>query len=268
MTNIRLVVSDVDGTLVTSDKRLTPASVAAIEALRKRGIQFTITSSRPSFGLRALIAPLQLELPIGPFNGSALINPDMSVVEQHVIPEAAARQSLALLARNGIDAWIFTCNEWIIHRDDGRYVAHERKTIQTDPRLVTDDAPYLDKACKIVGVSKDFALLARCEAELQTELGAKAHAVRSQNYYLDVTPPGVNKGTFVATMGTRLGIPLSQIATIGDMQNDVPMFQTSGLSFAMGNASDAVKTHATHVTATNETDGFAKAMEQLLQTSG
>ena len=260
-----MVISDVDGTLVTNDKQLTPANRAAVDELRAHGIQFTITSSRPGFGMRSVIEALNLQHPVGPFNGSSIINPNLSVVQQHVIPLAAAQTSLALLARNGIDVWIFTNSEWVAHRDDGRYVPHERDTILTDPVMATDDTPYLDKACKIVGVSGDFDLLERCETELQAALGGGAHAVRSQRYYLDVTPPGFDKGTFVQALSAHLGIPRESIATIGDMQNDVPMFKQSGLSFAMGNASDAVKAQATHVTTSNQDDGFAQAMEQILR---
>ena len=120
---------------------------------------------------------------------------------------------------------------------------------------------YLTGACKIVGASSDAALLQRCEAAMQAAVGAQATAVRSQSYYLDVTPPGHDKGTFVEAMAKRLGIPTDAVATIGDMENDLPMFRTSGLSFAMGNAADGIKKMATHVTASNEDDGFAKAME-------
>jgi hydroxymethylpyrimidine pyrophosphatase-like HAD family hydrolase len=88
--------------------------------------------------------------------------------------------------------------------------------------------------------------------------------VRSQTYYLDVTPPGFDKGTFVRAMAKRLGISTDAVATIGDMQNDLAMFRVSGTSFAMGNATDDVKRQATHVTASNEEDGFAKAMETIL----
>lgn len=267
MSEIRLVISDVDGTLVTRDKVLTPATRDAVRALRDRGIRFTITSSRPSFGMKAVVDALELDLPFGAFNGSSIVNPDLSVVQAELIPPAAARQCLAFLARKGIDVWIFTDREWIAHRDDGQYVPHERKTIQTDAVFVTDDTPYVDKACKIVGVSADFPALAACEAELQAEIGALAHVVRSQNYYLDITPPGVDKGTFVTAMAARLGISLANVAVIGDMQNDVPMFRTGGLSFAMGNASDAVKAQATRITASNAEDGFAKAMAEILETN-
>jgi hypothetical protein len=100
---------------------------------------------------------------------------------------------------------------------------------------------------------------------MQQALGAQATAVRSQSYYLDITAPGQNKGTFVQSMARRLGISLDSVATIGDMHNDVAMFGVSGLSFAMGNASDDVKKHAKRVTATNEDDGFAKAMDVILR---
>jgi hypothetical protein len=103
---------------------------------------------------------------------------------------------------------------------------------------------------------------------MQGALGAQATAVRSQSYYLDITPPGVNKGTFVRTIARQLGISTDLVATIGDMGNDLAMFRVSGASFAMGNATDDVKRQATHVTSSNEEEGFAKAMEMILDSFG
>lgn len=268
MTRIRLVISDVDGTLVTRDKRLTAASVKAVQTLRDHGIRFSITSSRPPFGMRMLCAPLKLDLPIGPFNGSSLVMPDLTVLDQATIPPRAAAASVALFARNGIDVWLFTNSQWLIQRDDGRYVPHEQKTIATAPVRLAPGATPPDGICKIVGVSGDFDLLVRCETELQSLLGRDAQAARSQNYYLDVTPPGHDKGAFVAAMSERLDIAREDIATIGDMSNDLPMFASSGVSFAMGNAADPIKAKATYVTAANEDDGFAKAVDRILELNG
>jgi hypothetical protein len=265
MTKIALVVSDVDGTLVTHDKRLTDKAKAAVKKLEDAGIGFTITSSRPPVGMRFLIAPLGITLPIGPFNGSSMVDDELNPIVQHLIGEAAARKSVEVLDKYGADVWIFTNEDWIIKRDDGKYVPHERDTIQHAPLMVDDFTPYLAKACKIVGASSDFPLLERCEAEMQQVLGDSAVAVRSQNYYLDVTPPNQSKGTFVKAMGERLGLPLSAIAVIGDMQNDLPMFEVAGFSIAMGNASDTVKSKASKVTASNEDEGFAGAVEMILQ---
>ena len=119
-------------------------------------------------------------------------------------------------------------------------------------------------ACKIVGVSDDPVLLKQCETAMQDALGSEASVIRSQNYYLDITPPGHDKGTFVEAMARLLKIPLRAIATIGDMQNDLAMFKVSGLSIAMGNATDDVKRQAMHVTASNVDEGFAAAVDMIL----
>jgi Cof subfamily protein (haloacid dehalogenase superfamily) len=264
MTRIALVVSDVDGTLLTKDKRLTEAASAAVRRLHEAGVGFTITSSRPVIGMGFLIDQLKITLPVGPFNGSSMVAPDMKPIEQHLIPASAVRRSLDLFKENGIDIWLFTNEHWFAKNNDGEYVPNEKRAIRAEPTVISDFTPYLSQACKVVGSSSDFALLARCEAEMQKALGREATAIRSQSYYLDITPPGQDKGTFVQAMARRLGISTETVATIGDMHNDVAMFKASGVSFAMGNASDDVKQHAKHVTDTNENDGFAKAVDVML----
>lgn len=265
MTRIALVVSDVDGTLLTKDKTLTDGARAAVRRLHEAGIGFTIVSSRPTIGMSFLVPPLAITLPIGAFNGSSIVDPQFKPLEQHLIPAAVAKRSVDLLSERGVDIWLFTNDRWLTRNPDGEYTAHEQHTIKHDPTIVPDFTPYLDQACKIVGASSDAALLQRCETDMQKLVGSDATAVRSQTYYLDVTPPGHDKGTFVETIAKRLNVALESVATIGDMQNDLPMFAKSGTSFAMGNASDDVKSRATHVTETNEHDGFARAMDIVLK---
>ncbi|MGY3443757.1 MULTISPECIES: HAD family hydrolase [unclassified Bradyrhizobium] len=266
MTRIALVVSDVDGTLLTKDKTLTDGALTAVRRLHEAGVGFTIVSSRPTIGMGFLVAPLAIKLPIGAFNGSSIVDPQLRPLEQHVIPPAVAKRSIDLLRARDVDIWLFTNDRWLTRNPDGEYNAHEKRAIKHDPTIVDDFTPYLDQACKIVGASSDAPLLQRCEAEMQQMVGPDATAVRSQTYYLDVTPPGHDKGTFVEGIAKRLGVSLENVATIGDMQNDLPMFARSGISFAMGNASDDVKARATHVTETNERDGFARAMDVVLTT--
>jgi Cof subfamily protein (haloacid dehalogenase superfamily) len=265
MTRIALVVSDVDGTLLTKDKVLTEAAKAAVRRLHEAGIGFTIVSSRPTLGMRFLIEPLQITLPIGAFNGSSIVDPQLKPIEQHLIPLPAVQRCLEVLNQFGVDIWLFTNDLWLTRNGNGEYVPHEKRAIRADPTIVENFAPYLSAACKIVGASSDPALLQRCEAAMQKALGAEATAVRSQSYYLDITPPGCDKGTFVQAMAKRLGVATDAVATIGDMQNDLAMFRRSGLSFAMGNATDDVKKVATHVTTSNENEGFAGAMEMILK---
>lgn len=265
MTRIALVVSDVDGTLLTTDKTLTDASRTAVARLHAAGIGFTIISSRPTIGMRFLIEPLGIRLPVGAFNGSSIVDARMKVIEQHLIPASAVQRSLGLFDEYDLDVWLFTNEHWFAKNGDGQYVPNEKRAIKADPTVINDFTPHVSRACKLVGSSPDFALLERCEREAQQILGKQATAVRSQSYYLDITPPGQNKGTFVQTMARRLGLATDAVATIGDMHNDVAMFETSGLSFAMGNATDDVKKFAKRVTMTNEDDGFAKAVEVILK---
>jgi len=265
MTRIALVVSDVDGTLLTKDKTLTDGARTAARRLRDAGIGFTITSSRPTIGMGFLIEPLAITLPVGAFNGSCIVDPQLKPIEQHLIPTFTAQRSLDVLNEFGVDIWLFTSDQWLTRNGDGEYVPHEIRAIRADPTVVRDFAPYLSGACKIVGSSADAARLQRCEVAMQHALGAQATAVRSQNYYLDVTPPGCDKGTFVQAMAKREGISTDAVATIGDMQNDLAMFRTSGTSIAMGNATDDVKQQATLATASNEDEGFAKAIDMILK---
>jgi hypothetical protein len=146
----------------------------------------------------------------------------------------------------------------------GAHVDHERHTVLTEPRIVADFTAYLDQAAKIVGVSDDFARLAALEKTTRERLAGQASVVRSQNYYLDITAPGIDKGVAVAALCRRIGVPPERTAVLGDMENDVSMFRVAGFSVAMGNASDAVKQAASATTRSNEDDGFADAVETLI----
>jgi hydroxymethylpyrimidine pyrophosphatase-like HAD family hydrolase len=129
---------------------------------------------------------------------------------------------------------------------------------------VGDFDDRLDTVAKIVGVSDDLDRVRRCEADAQAAFGQRATANRSQPYYLDVTHKEANKGAVVAYMSARLSVPAEEIATIGDQPNDVLMFRRSGLSIAMGNASDQVKSQADVTTDSYNDEGFAKAIERLV----
>ncbi|MER2263853.1 Cof-type HAD-IIB family hydrolase [Methylobacterium oxalidis] len=261
---IALVISDVDGTLVTTDKRLSPATVAAVRRLGAAGIGFTVASSRPPVGLAPLAAALSLSLPMAAFNGASIVGPDFGVISETLIPEEAAREAAGRLAAAGLDVWVFADGAWCLRDPEAPYTDLERRTLQAEPRVVADLGPLLAAASKIVGVSPDAARLAACEAEVAASLGARASVHRSQAYYLDVTPPGLDKGRFVDWMAGRLGIPAARIATFGDAGNDAAMFARSGLAIAMGNADDALKAKATLVTEGNDADGVARALERLL----
>ena len=264
MSKISLVVSDVDGTLVTSNKMLTERNRAAVAALQKAGIGFSIMSSRPPFGLRMLVEPLALRLPIGAFNGAVIAAPDLSIFEQSTLASNVAREAIAMLRSASVGVWAFTASHWLTEDPSGAYVDKEIATIRTQPTIVARLEDHLESAVKLVGVSRDFERLASCELEMRRSLTDRATIARSQSYYLDITPAGTDKGLGVMKLARQLNVPADEIVTIGDMENDVPMFRNSGLSIAMGNATAEVKLTARAVTLSNEEDGVAHAIEQII----
>ena len=265
---IALVLADVDGTLLTSDKVLTSQATKAVKELRTEGIAFAITSGRPPRGMAMLVDPLALRTPIAGFNGGVFVKPDLSVIESHTLDPAAAKQTLKLILDQGLDAWVYTDAEWLIRNPNAPHVARETWTVKFDARVVASFADAdLAHAVKIVGVSDNLDRVAACEKLAQSALGGNASAARSQPYYLDVTHPQANKGTVVANLSKFLSIPPDQIATIGDMPNDVLMFKKSGFSIAMGNSSDEVKAQANAVTDSNEDEGFANAVRKFVLSS-
>jgi Cof subfamily protein (haloacid dehalogenase superfamily) len=261
---ISLVLADVDGTLVTAEKVLTSRARAAVQALQVANIQFAITSGRPPRGMSMLIDPLALRTPVAGFNGGILVKPDMTVLEQHVLAGDVARRALQVVLQGGMDAWIYSGKDWLVRDPDAPHVAREEWTVKFAPTVVEDFDQVVDNAVKIVGVSDDHNLVARCEKDARQALGSRASAACSQPYYLDITHPDANKGTVVTTLSRLLSTPISEIATIGDMPNDVLMFRNSGLGIAMGNASPEVQAQADKVTASYDDEGFAKAIEEFI----
>jgi Cof subfamily protein (haloacid dehalogenase superfamily) len=265
---ILLVIADVDGTLLTDEKLLTPRAREAVFKLYAAGIAFAVTSGRPPRGMQMLIEPLALRTPIAGFNGGLFVKPDMTVIEEHVLPGDVARRAVDIILHHGMDVWVYSGNDWLIRDPNAPHVAREQWTVKFAPTVVADFGPALDRAVKIVGVSDDFDLVARCEKDARDVLGAEASAARSQPYYLDITHPNANKGYVVEALSRFLSIPCSAIATIGDMPNDVLMFRKSGMSIAMGNASPEVQKQARFVTDSYNDEGFANAIERYVLGGG
>jgi Cof subfamily protein (haloacid dehalogenase superfamily) len=264
---IRLLLSDVDGTLVRSDKKLTERSIEAVHALHDAGVQFAVTSGRPPRGMEMLVEPLSLRTPLAAFNGGLVVEPDMEVVEQRVIPEHLVGPAIELLESHELSVWVYRGADWLVRDPDGPHVARESSTVQFSPTVVTSFDGVESGVAKLVGVSDDHEAVAKASSAAQEQFGDQVSASRSQSYYLDVTHPDANKGRVVKFLSATYEIPTDEIATIGDMPNDVLMFAHSGLSIAMGNADREVQRAARHVTTTNDEDGFANAVFRFILNS-
>jgi Cof subfamily protein (haloacid dehalogenase superfamily) len=265
---IELVLADVDGTLVTDDKQLTDRAVAAVRSLKDAGVKFAVTSGRPPRGMQMLVEPLALTLPLAAFNGGLYARPDMSVIEERSIDSSLVAQIVELIGKHELDVWLYRGSEWLLRDEHVAHVKKEADTVRFAPTVVESLDGIVEGIAKIVGVSDDLDRVAAAEADARKRFGEHVSAARSQPYYLDVTHPEANKGAVLHYFSRKYEIPMERIATFGDQPNDMLMFDGAGISIAMGNASEEVKAAATHVTASNQDEGFAIAIERYVLGDG
>lgn len=262
-TKISLLVADVDGTLLTREKVLTERTRDAARKLREADVRFTITSSRPPRALRKIVDALELTAPIAACNGALFLKSDFIVIKQNLLSAAVANRVVELLESHKLEVWVYTARDWFA-RAVTPQVEREEKTLRFAPTVVKNFEIAADDTAKIVGVSDDTEALARCERESQREFSGQVYGIRSNVRYLDFTHPNANKGAVIDQLSKMLDVPASEIAAIGDMPVDVPMFERSGLGIAMGNASEDVRRAARYVTTSNDDEGFANAVEQYI----
>jgi Cof subfamily protein (haloacid dehalogenase superfamily) len=261
---IRLMLADVDGTLVTPDKVLTDEAVAAVRLLNQADILFAVTSGRPPRGMEMLVEPLDLQTPIAAFNGGCIVDRTMTVIEQRVLPEDLVRPITELMQSFGLAVWVYRGADWYVPDPKGPHVDREAWTVKFDPIVMAGLDGLTGGVAKLVGVSDDHDAVTHASSAAHDRFGDHITAAPSQPYYLDVTHPQANKGEVVKYLAQRYGLTTDEIATIGDMPNDVLMFAHSGMSIAMGNADPQVQRAARRVTASNQDNGFADAVKRFV----
>ena len=261
---IRLLLCDIDGTLVRHDKSLPAENIAAIKDLTARGVAVSLISARPAAGILPIAAQLGLKGPFGAFNGGTMFDASGSERVASEVPAALAAQLLALYAKAGVTRWLFATDRWLTSDLADPHTPREVMSSGLQPELARDFTPFLPNADKIVAVCDDPAAMDALEAKARLVVGSIATLVRSQDYYLDCTAFAANKGEGVTRLAALYGVPLSEVAVIGDQGNDVAMFRRAGLAIAMGQASAAVQTEAHFVAASNEQAGVADAIARYV----
>ena len=261
---ISLVVSDVDGTLIDQNKKLTDRTKAAVQKLRDAGILFTVTSARPPFGLKAIANSLKLQYPIGSFNGGVISSPDGKLIDRIPLDSATIPEIIATIESYSLDIWLYSDRHWYLKDPKGFHVDHHRDTIQFEPTAIESYDDIEEEIIKIIAASSDFEGVAQCTTTLQKKFENSLSATRSQAYNLDITHPRANKGNAVKQIAQHLNIPIAETITIGDSYNDIEMFAISEASIAMGNADLEVQQKATYVTSDHADEGFANAIERFV----
>ena len=141
--SVAALLADIDGTLVTKDKVLTERAKQAVHRLRERGIVFTVTSGRPPRGMRMLVEPLGLTMPMAAFNGGVIVLPDLSVLDERQVPDYLLPAIVDVIEAHGLDVWLYSATDWFVRNPKAPRVDRESSTVQFEPTVVSsfDSAP-------------------------------------------------------------------------------------------------------------------------------
>ena len=263
---IRLIATDVDGTLMNSHGVIPERNIRAIKKAREMGVQVAISSGRFPENVYILLEDYGLRCPIIGVNGAKVVDENLRTLSERLMKTEAAEAVLNVLLDMGADFFIFGVQSICVSRPDG---VHHSELSQGE-RIAALGFTYYrgpEEAKKFVrrGVHKFYI----CDTKPLPPIRERLRQVpgidltQSGTYNIEVMPAGVDKAQGVRDLAKALGIPMAQVMTLGDEGNDIPMLRAAGYGVAMGNGSLEAKAAARFITDTNDQCGFAKAVEQF-----
>ncbi len=267
MEQVKVICCDIDGTLVRDDKSLSEVNKFWIKkAVQERGVQFTLVSGRMYNGVRPFYDQLGIWGPISCYNGGTLYDKDGQLVEDHRVAHDIALRVLEVQRKTGVPMILFNDQKWYLEKKDDYLYPKKLKIYQTDCIEGNFEA-LLDQfdTNKLLFMSPDKAKLDEIESLLRA-MGMDKDSLtfyRSTDF-LELMPYGVNKGTAIDALSRHFKISPSEIMAIGDDYNDIAMLKKAGFSVAVGNAVPEAKAAAKYLTASNQNDGVAKAIQNLV----
>ena len=265
----KLLVLDVDGTLLNDEREISKRTLAALLKVQQMGVRIVLASGRPTYGLMPLAKTLELGNYGGfvlSYNGCQIIKAQNGEIlfERRINPEMLPY--LEKKARkNGFAIFTYHDDTLITDSPDNEYIKNE--ALLNNLKIIREDefSTAIDFApCKCMLVSDKEKALIGLEQHWEKRLAGTLDAFRSEPYFLEVVPCGVNKANTLGALLEHLGVRREEVIAVGDGVCDVTMLQLAGMGVAMGHSQDSVKVCADYVTASNEEDGVALAVEKLI----
>ena len=264
MSGYRLVVADIDGTLVTRDRDITPGVLAAVRAAQAQGVRVCLATGRIWLSARQYFERLGADPPAILYNGGLVYDfRTDTVLRRTNLDYAHARAVLEILREfPEVQPHLYAGDRVYTGRANELTDRYRRKdSIRVEE--VGDLVAFLPRdpmKILIVGARPD---LERAVARIRT-LPMPINTVFSEETYLEILPVGSSKGVALEFVAAQLGVPLSQVIAVGDNLNDLEMLRTAGLGVAMGNAPEAVRAAADLVTRTNDEEGLRDVIERFV----
>lgn len=264
----KLLVLDLDGTLTNQQKEITPYTRNILIKAQEQGIKIVLASGRPTYG----IVPLANELRLGDFegyilsyNGGQIIDwKTKDVMYENTLHPEVYPYLYECASKNGFTILSYK-DEYIISENaDDPYVRHEaflNKMPSITVPCFLDVINFPVAKCLIVGDPEPLAIL---EQEMKVTLRNQMNVFRSEPFFLELVPKGIDKARSLAVLLDELGMKEEEMIACGDGFNDLSMIQYAGLGVAMANAQEIVRKEADYITLSNEEDGVAHVVEKFI----
>ena len=266
-----IIALDLDGTLTNSEKNITPRTFDALMKAQREGVRLVLASGRPTFGIAALANQLQLADYGGyvlSYNGGRIIDwCEKTVIFSQVVDQKLVPILYDFAEKAQLPIVTYLPEAILASKNEGEYLAEEAR-INGMPIVVAQN--FVEEAMQIAGGSTKFLipgepeLLVQLESEMKAALSEQMEVFRSAPFFLELPPKGIDKAQSLQRLLTHLGLERENLMAFGDGFNDLSMIQFAGQGVAMANAVEEVKSIADFVTTSNEEDGIAHALEQLL----
>ena len=266
-----IIALDLDGTLTNSEKIITPRTFDALMKAQREGVRLVLASGRPTFGIAALANQLQLADYGGyvlSYNGGRIIDwCEKTVIFSQVVDQKLVPILYDFAEKAQLPIVTYLPEAILASKIEGEYLAEEAR-INGMPVVVAQN--FVEEAMQISGGSTKFLipgepeLLIQLESEMKAALSEQMEVFRSAPFFLELPPKGIDKAQSLQRLLTHLGLERESLMAFGDGFNDLSMIQFAGQGVAMANAVEEVKSIADFVTTSNEEDGIAHALEQLL----
>lgn len=263
-----ILVLDIDGTLTTSKKIISPETKRAIMAIQERGHKVVLASGRPTPGILPLAKELKLQEYGGyilSFNGAKIINcATGEVIYQNTLPkhmisqiyEAALEFQVGLISYDG--------NEVIVATEIDQYIEKEAEINHISFRQVENFPEYVTFDLNKCLMTGEPTYLANVEKELKNRFGNTLNIYRSEPFFLELMPQNVDKAYSLGKLLDHMGLSKEQMISCGDGFNDLTMIQYAGMGVAMANAQQIVKEAADFITLSNDQDGVAHVIKEFM----
>ncbi|MBO4401113.1 MAG: HAD family phosphatase [Selenomonadaceae bacterium] len=262
---VKLFVSDIDGTILVSGKKISARNISAIKKMADAGIIVTIATGRMYRAALPIAQELGVDVPIITYNGALIKSTDGKIIHAQSIPAA-----LVIELTN-----FFEARGWYLQNYSGDNLFYPVRneytelyeTAQKISGVETGWDGLREKTAdvyKLLSISANAEETAARMAAVKAEFGARIDVTKSHPQFTEISCPGVSKASAIKILAQKFGVDRAEVMAIGDSDNDLPMLKAAGISVAMGNGTDEVKRACTYVTANCEDDGFAAAVEKYV----